>query len=151
MFLSWPLYSALLKHESALLKIHDYSYIEFCEVMQAKTKTLISATTSGEIECFNQKFNIIDFCLKKFPTNKHITRGYALEKEKKVYCEEAQSVMISISCDERDLHYCLDPKAGCEQLRKIYAHRLEVVHYSMLEKNLNCYYAKSLGDSLDEL
>jgi hypothetical protein len=118
--------------------------------MKAKSSALISASGVGELECFNEKFSIIDFCLKKIPTQKYLTRGYAVEKEKKVYCEEAQSVMISISCDKRDLRYCLDPRKGCEQLKKIFASRLEVVHYSMLEKNLNCYFAKPLGDSLDE-
>ena len=149
-FLAWPLYSAVLKHESSKLKMQNYSYQDFCETMKAKSATLISASGMDELECFNQKFKIVDFCMQKAPLEKHITRGYAVEKEKKVYCEEAQSVMVSVSCDARDMHFCLDPKKGCEQLKKIYAFRLEVVHYSMLEKNLNCYFAKPLGDNLDE-
>jgi hypothetical protein len=148
--LSLPLHSAILKHESSGLKLQEYTYADFCETMKAKNQTLISAVGANEIECFNQKFQIIDFCMQKAPLNKHLARGYANDKDKKVFCEDAQSVMISVSCDERDLHYCLDPKKGCLQLKKIYAYRLEVAHYSMLEKNLNCYFAKALGDSLDD-
>lgn len=149
-FLTWPVYSAVLKHESSKLKIQDYSYQDFCDTMKAKSATLISASGTDEIECFNQKFKIVDFCMQKAPLEKHITRGYTVEKEKKVYCEEAHSVMVSISCDARDMHFCLDPKKGCDKLKKIYAHRLEVVHYAMLEKNLNCYFSKPLGDNLNE-
>jgi hypothetical protein len=150
-FLSWPLYSAVLKHETSKSKLHDYSYIDFCDTMKAKNSTLITAPSLGEVECLNQKFKIIDFCLQKMPLDKHLTRGYAVEKEKKVYCEVAQSVMVSVSCDARDMYLCFDPKKGCLQLKNIYAYRLEVVHYSMLEKNLNCYFAKPLGDNLDEI
>jgi hypothetical protein len=149
--LSLPLYSAVLKHETTKLKLHDYTYLDFCESMKAKNSTLITATNSGELECLNQKISIVDFCIQKNPLAKFFTRGYAVDKEKKVYCEEGQSVMVSVSCDTRDLHYCFDPKKGCEQLQKIYANRLEVVHYSMLEKNLNCYFAKPLGENLDEI
>jgi hypothetical protein len=119
--------------------------------MKAKNAALINTTNTGELECLSQKFSIVDFCLQKNPLAKFFTRGYAVEKEKKVYCEDGQSVMVSVSCDARDLHYCLDPKKGCEQLQKIYANRLEVVHYSMLEKNLNCYFAKPFGENLDEI
>jgi hypothetical protein len=149
-FTSWPSYSAVLKRDTSKEKQTDYTFKDFCQTMKAKDLSLISVTAPDEIECFNQKFKIIDFCLQKIPFAKHVTRGYANEKEKKVYCEEAQSVMISVSCDERDLRFCLDPKKGCEMLKKIYAYRLETVHYSMLEKNLNCYYSKPLGDTLDE-
>lgn len=153
LFLALPLqlYSAVLKHESSKLKIQDYSYADFCSSMKAKSNALISSSGADEIECFNEKFKIIDFCMQKSTMLKHLTRGYAVEKEKKIYCEEAQSVMISVSCDERDMRFCFDPKKGCEMLKKIYAYRLEIVHYSMLEKNLNCYFAKSLGENLDEM
>jgi hypothetical protein len=149
--LSQPLYAAILKHETTQLKLHEHTYADFCQTMNAKNATLISDVGMGEIECFNQKFKITDFCLQKDPQAKHITRGYPLDKEKKVLCEEGKAVMVSVSCDERDLHFCLDPKKGCEQLQKIYAVRFEVVHYSMLDKNLNCYFAKPLGDTLDEI
>lgn len=144
------LYSAVLKHETSLQKVQDYSYADFCETMKAKNSTLITSNSIGEISCLDQKFNILDFCLLKNPLDKHFTRGYSVEKDKKVYCENAQSVMVSVSCDKRDMNYCLVPFKGCQQLKKIYAYRLEVVHYSMLEKNLNCYFSKPLGDNLDE-
>ena len=150
MFMSWPLYSAVLKHDSSKLKLNSYTYQDFCQTMKAKDATLISVVLPDEMECFNQKFKIMDFCMQKIPFAKNITRGYANEKEQKIYCEEAHSVMVSIACDERDMHYCLDPKKGCDMLKKIYAYRLDVVHYSMLEKNLNCYFSKPLGENLDE-
>jgi len=149
-FLSWPVYSKVLKHETTKQKVETYSFIDLCKTMKAKNTSLITPVNIGELECFNEKFSIIDFCLQKSPLEKHLTRGYAVEKEKKIYCEQALSVMFSVSCDERDMHLCFNPKKGCEQLKKIYAYRLDIAHYSMLEKNLNCYFAKPLGETLDE-
>lgn len=83
--------------------------------------------------------------------DKTLTRGYVDQSKKKVVCEMSESVMISVSCDSRDLKYCFDPKKGCEELRKIYGNRLEIAHYSLLEKNLNCYFSKSIGESLNEI
>jgi len=115
-----------------------------------KDAVLISPSSLTEMECFNKRFQLIDFCLNKFPMEKTLTRGYVDKDKKKVICEMSESVMISVSCDERDLKYCFNPKHGCEELKKIYGNRLDLAHFSMLEKNLNCYFSKPIGESLNE-
>ena len=119
--------------------------------MGSKNAILISPKFLSELECLNKSYPLIDFCLKKFPVDKTLTRGYVDQEKKKVICEMSDSVMLSVSCDARDLKYCFIPKKGCELLRKIYANRLETAHYSMLEKNLNCYFSKPIGESLNEI
>ena len=145
------LQAAVLKHEVSHPQYKEFDYAEVCEAMGAKNSILNTAKSLTEIECFNKNYFIIDFCFKKFPMDKGLTRGYIDRHAKKVVCELSNSVMLSVSCDSRDLKYCFNPKEGCEKLRKIYAIRLEVAHYSMLEKNLNCYYSKLIGESLNEI
>lgn len=147
---SLNLNAAVLKHDVSSPSYKEFDYKEVCETMGAKDSILIAPKTLTEMECFNKIFPLTDFCHTKFPLDKTLTRGYVDKDKKKVVCEMSESVMISVSCDERDLKYCFTPKDGCEQLRKIYASRLEVAHYSMLEKNLNCYFSKSIGESLNE-
>lgn len=143
--------AAVLKHESSSMVNKEFEYAEFCQTMGAKHSELVSVKSMRELECLNKSYSAIDFCLKKFPTDKMLTRGYIDESKKKVICEMSKSVMLSVSCDDRDASYCLKPKEGCEELRKIYAHKLEIAHFSLLEKNLNCYFSQSIGDSLENL
>lgn len=143
--------AAVLKHEVSTSKNYEFNFREMCEAMGSKNLELISAKSMTELDCMGKFFKIIDFCLSKFPLDKNLTRGIIDNEKKKIICETSTSVMISVSCDSRDVKYCLDPKKGCEELRKIYAYKLEVAHYSKLEKNINCYFSKTPGDSLNEL
>jgi hypothetical protein len=143
--------AAVLKHEVSSPRYKEFEYAEVCETMGAKNAILITPKSLNEMECLNKSYPLIDFCLKKFPMDKTLTRGYVDQEKKKVICELSDSVMLSVSCDARDLKYCFAPKKGCEELRRIYANRLETAHYSMLEKNLNCYFSKPIGESLNEI
>lgn len=143
--------AALLKHETNKSVSHDFSFREVCEKLGAKNFELIEAKSISEIDCMGKVFPAMKFCLSKFPQEQTLTRAIVDEKSKLVKCEMSESVMVSISCDQRDLKYCLDPKKGCEELRQLYAQQLEVVHFSMLDKKINCYFAKKAGESLDEI
>lgn len=145
------LHAEVLKHEISAKKLESFSFKEVCEKLGAKNLEMIEAKSMSEIDCMGKTFPAIDFCLNKYPIDMTLTRAIVNEKEKIVQCEKSTSVMLSISCDKRDLKYCLNPKKGCEALRKIYAYRLEVAHYSMLEKNINCYFTRPLGDSINEV
>ena len=134
---SQVLHAAVLKHDISSPIYKEFEYTEVCTTMGAKQAILTSPKSLSEMECLNKTYLI------KMLTQK---RGI-----KKVVCEMSESVMVSVSCDKRDLKYCFAPQKGCEELRKIYAHRLETAHFSMLEKNLNCYFSKTLGESLNEI
>lgn len=150
LFLSFFLNAAVIKHEVSKPSFQEFSFKEVCEKLGAKNLELIEAKSLSEIDCMGKVYPAIDFCLNKFPLEKTLTRALVDGKTKTVKCEMSESVMLSISCDKRDLKYCLIPKSGCEELRKIYANRLEVAHFSMLEKNINCYFAKPIGESFHE-
>lgn len=143
-------HATVLKHEVSSPHFNEFEYADVCTEMGSKDSVMITPKTLTEIECLNKSYKIIDFCLKKFPMDKTLIRGFVDSTKKKVICEMSESVMVSVSCASDDLKYCFSPKKGCEELRKIYAIRLEVVHYSMLTKNLNCYFSKILGESLNE-
>ncbi len=150
-FLFSSLHAAFLKHEVTTPQFREFEYSEVCEVMGAKNSLLISPHLLTEMECFNKSYSLMDFCLKKIPTDKALTRGFVDLVKKKAVCEISESVIISLSCDRRDLKYCLIPEKGCEDLRIIYANRLETAHSSLVDKKLNCYFSKILKESLDEI
>ena len=151
LFLVPALHAEVIKHDVSKPRYQEFSFKETCEKLGTKNLELIEAKSSSEIECMGKAYPALDFCLNKFPLDKTITRAIVDEKTKMVRCEMSDSVMVSVSCDKRDLKYCFDPKKGCDELRKIYAIRLEVAHYSMMEKNINCYFAKPLGESINEI
>lgn len=139
----------IYKHETIDSHLSDFSYQDFCETMKAKSTTLVSALPQNEIECFNEKYKIIDFCLKKLPLGSSLSRGFAVTTEKKVYCEVAKSVMVSLTCDtQSDL--CKNPKQSCLKMQKFYAYDLDLAHASQIERNLNCYYSKKIGENINE-
>lgn len=142
--------AAVIKHEVSKARFDEFPFREVCEKLGAKNFELIEAKSMSEIDCMGKVFPAIDFCLNKYPLDKTLTRAIVDGKTKTVKCEHSESVMVAVSCDARDLKYCFDPKKGCDELRKIYGNRLEVVHYSMLEKNINCYFARPMGESLNE-
>ena len=148
--LTFNLHAAVLKHDVLSAKYEEFTYKEVCEKLGAKNLELIEAKSLTEIDCMGKVFTAIDFCLNKFPLDKTITRAILDDKTKKMRCEFSTSVMVAVSCDQKDLKYCFKPEEGCEQLKKIYANRLTIAHYSMLEKNLNCYFAKPIGETLNE-
>ncbi|MBC7711753.1 MAG: hypothetical protein H7177_00340 [Rhizobacter sp.] len=149
-FLSLNLNAAIIKHDILNAKFEEFTFKEVCEKLGAKNLELIEAKSESEIDCMGKVFPAINFCLNKFPLEKTLTRAIVDDKTKKVKCEMSASVMISVSCDKTDLKYCFEPEKGCEQLKKIYANRLSIAHFSMLEKNLNCYFAKPYGETLNE-
>lgn len=139
----------IIKHESVDAHLSDYSYREFCETMKAKNNMLVSELPNNQIECFNEKFKIVDFCLRKLPLGSSLARGFAISTEKKVYCEVAKSVMLTLSCDSM-VEICKRPKQSCEKIKNMYAYDLELAHASQIERNLNCYYSKKLGENINE-
>ncbi len=151
LFFSHQTHSAVLKHDVLTPVLDSFSFKEVCQKLGAKNLELIEGKSLSEIDCMGKIYPVIDFCLNQFLMDKSVTRGIVDNKTQTVKCERSKSVMISLSCDREDLKYCFDPKKGCEELRKIYANRLEVVHYSILEKNINCYFARPLGDNLNEI
>ena len=147
---SLNLHAAVIKHDVLNAKFEEFSFREVCEKLGAKNLELIEAKSLSEIECMGKAYSALDFCLQKFPLEKTLTRAIVDGTSKKIKCEMSASVMISVSCDKTDLKYCFEPEQGCAQLKKIYASRLSIAHYSMLEKNLNCYFAKPYGETLNE-
>lgn len=130
--------------ESRLL---DFTYLDLCTTMKAKNTMLISPIGFSEIECFNQKFKVSEFCLKKLPEDASFTRGFINTTEKKIYCETAKAVSLSIFCEYKK---CRNHKSACEKLKNAYAMKLELSHSSLVEDKLNCYYSKDTTEDLDE-
>ncbi|MEA9355192.1 hypothetical protein SHI21_03225 [Bacteriovorax sp. PP10] len=147
--------AAIIKHEALRPTFQEYSFREVCEKLGAKNFELIEAKSMNEIDCMGKVFAAIEFCKAKFPADNALTRAIVDEQTKTVKCEHSNSVMLSVSCDARDAKYCLDPQKGCEDLKGIYAVKLETAHYSFLEKknekNINCYFSKAIGDDLNEI
>lgn len=141
----------VIKHEASSKTVKTFTFQEVCSKLGSKNNEMIEGKSLTEIDCMGKTFPVTQFCLNQYPIEKTLTRGIVNIKNKTVECEMSPSVTVSVSCDKRDLKFCFDPKKGCQELKKIYAYRLEIAHYSLLEKNLNCYFAKAIGENLNEI
>ncbi len=138
------LHAAVIKHDILKPRYEEFSYKTVCEQMGVKNLELIEAKGATQIDCMGKVKTTMDFCLMKFPEDKTLTRAVSSDSEKKVKCEFSSSVMVSVSCDQTHAKLCLKPEEGCGELKKLYASELTMAHFSLLEKNLNCYFAKAL-------
>lgn len=147
--------AAVIRHEALKPTFKEFSYREVCEKLGAKNFELIEAKSINEIDCMGKVFSAVEFCKTAEKNDPTLTRAIVDDTTKTVKCEHSSSVMLSVSCDARDAKYCLDPQKGCEELKGMYAVKLETAHYSFLEKkdekNINCYFAKAIGDDLGEI
>jgi hypothetical protein len=147
--------AAVIKHEALKPTFKEFSFREVCEKLGAKNFELMEAKSIHEIDCMGKVFAAVEFCKVTDKDDATLTRAIVDEKNKTVKCEHSPSVMLSVSCDARDAKYCLDPQIGCEELKGMYAVKLETAHYSFNvkkeERNINCYFAKALGDDLNEI
>ena len=147
--------AAVIKHNAIKPTFNEFSFREVCEKLGSKNNELIEAKSIHEIDCMGKVFAAVEFCKSTEKNNSTLTRAIVDNKTKTVNCEHSSSVMLSVSCDARDAKYCLDPKKGCEELKDMYAVKLEIAHYSFIEqkdeKSINCYFAKALSDDLSEI
>ncbi len=147
--------AAVIKHNAIKPTFKEFSFLEVCEKLGSKNNELMEAKSIHEIDCMGKIFAAVDFCKTIEKNDSTLTRAIVDNKTKTVNCEHSSSVMLSISCDARDAKYCLDPKKGCEELKDMYAVKLEMAHYSFIEikdeKSINCYFAKALNDDLTEI
>ena len=147
--------AAVIKHEALKPTFKEYSFREVCEKLGSKNFELMEAKSINEIDCMGKVFAAVEFCKGADKSDTTLTRAIVDDKTKTIKCEHSPSVMLSVSCDARDAKYCLDPQKGCEELKGIYAVKLETAHYSYIEgigeKNINCYFSKALGDDLNEI
>ncbi len=147
--------AAVLRHEALKPTFKEFAFREVCEKLGAKNFELIEAKSISEIDCMGKVFSAVEFCKEADKGGTTLTRAIVDETTKTVKCEHSSSVMLSVSCDARDAKYCLDPQKGCEELKGMYAVKLETAHYSFLqkkdEKNINCYFAKAIGDDLGDI
>lgn len=159
-FLSLFLFSSLIqaavtKYEAQRPTYKEFSFREVCEKLGSKNLELIEAKSISEIDCMGKVFAAVEFCKENDKNNNTLTRAIVDGKSQTIKCEHSSSVLLSVSCDARDAKYCLDPQQGCAELKNIYAVKLEMAHYSFIEdkgtKNINCYFAKALGEDLSEI
>ncbi len=129
-------------HETTKGHLQSFSYQDFCNENKAKSDMLASVVSRDEIECFNEKFKISDFCLKKMNPDSPLIRYYGLDSEKKVYCEDAKSVRLQLDCGQLNTS-CRDPKDDCGKLKKIYAYSLDLAHGYRVDDKLHCLFSKT--------
>ena len=150
-FASFSLQAALVKNEVTVLKVHSYPLVDVCKEMNGKHAELITGHSMNEIDCMGKITSGLNFCLKKHPDDPRFLRAEVMEQTKNLFCNFGDGVSLTINCEGKHLKFCLDSKKSCEELKKLYAYKLEVVQHSINDKNLNCHFAKPVGENLEDL
>lgn len=133
----------LLQNEVTGKETVTFSLKEACILLGHIDPLLVDPVGTDQLDCMGRNIKIADSCLKK--REKGFLKAYISDKE--VVCEYGTQVILSLSCDERDKHYCKDPQKSCEKLKDLFARKLSPLRQAIVEraegKVLNCFFDES--------
>lgn len=138
------LHAAVIKNDVTGLKRKAFGLKEACEKAGFEHLLLVEAASPVAVDCMGRELNVQSFCEKiEGPSN--LIRGFVSRSKSQVYCEYGEAVSLTLKCDQEHYKYCQNAKKGCEDLRSVFAKKLELMHSSFTgtPTNLNCHYSVS--------
>jgi hypothetical protein len=122
-----------------------YTFKETCEKSGIRETPLITAPSLKELDCMGTIVSLNEFCLKNMLDAKNFSRGYAQAEQKKVFCQSANGLSLSINCTANNKKLCAHEKEACRDLQALYARNLKLVKSTLQmdgESNsqVSCYY-----------
>jgi hypothetical protein len=131
--------------------LKKFLFNEACQLMGHRQLLLVDAPNNYQLDCMGKIITALEFCSKKYPNDKRLLRGYIDQKKKQVVCQSGNNAILAMSCDSKHDKYCRKPKESCRRLQKVFAHRLNLDHQSVIDasklrgdKRLNCYFSAAV-------
>jgi hypothetical protein len=129
--------------------VHGSTKLEFdfkAVCLDKKLETsLIQIKDSNTLDCFGKKVNISNYCELKVSTD--FIRGFIDKKSQKVICQSAKRIVFKYDCKSNKT-YCKSVKA-CDFVKEKLAKSLSILHRSIIDNNLNCYFTSKSEGSID--
>lgn len=140
----FSVHAAVIKNDVSGLKRKAFSLKEACTKAGFDHLLMVEADSSLIVDCMGRKLNAHEFC-KNNEGGDNFIRGFVSASKSQVYCEYAEAVSLTISCDQNHHKYCQNAKVGCGELKDVFANKLELMHSSLTGTpvNLNCHFAIS--------
>ncbi len=143
MLISLNAYSNITQYDVYGSEKKEYSWGEVCQAVFGSTSPLIDIANSKELICMSKKTSVVDFCKKNI--TKNLIRGFIDTKTKKVICQSGNRIVFKYNCVSNKT-YCASTSA-CNEVQKDLAMTLDLVHSSITENNLNCYFSAKSEES----
>ncbi len=147
---SLPLKSKIKKFETTETRILEFNLKKVCKELQ-KENLLVEAHNAHQIDCTGEIVDVDDYCKEKLtPTNIPFIR--AVVQNKKLLCQSAKTVTLSLGCVGKYKSFCKSKNTHCEILGKRFAKDLKLSFAGVSESeevSLNCYYLDT--ESVDQL
>jgi len=126
--------------------IQRHTFKEVCESVGVKDALLITASSSGDLDCMGTMVFINKFCRQK--DKKNLLRGVIEKDSKQVLCQYGDGAELSVVCDEKHSDLCLNAAKSCNEMRKYYSQEVPLYHSSVTndvnrKRELNCYFSFS--------
>lgn len=87
-----------------------------------------------------EKKKVSAFCDEKEAANPYYIRGRVNQEKKQVECLSSKRVIFKYECQSKDDRYCKDVEIGCFLFKEQLAKRLKIIHQSLSENILSCYF-----------
>ncbi len=114
---------------------------EVCKDLKYRHLLLVEIVNSHQIDCMGKKVDVQNYCRKKFANNPKFSRGYVDKKSKKVICQMANAILLSLKCINNYKKLCLNHKKSCINLGKIFAYNLNMYHsFISRDRELQCHF-----------
>lgn len=139
--ISLSVQSKVLKYDVYQISKTEHSLKEVCQKILNKDYPLVTMHSISQVDCMSKIVDVNSFCKKMNPSDLYLIRGIVFKN--KAFCQSAKRVILKYACNNSN-EYCKDSSIGCYKLKSKLAIRLDVIHSSIMDNKLNCYYAKNI-------
>lgn len=151
LFTSFGLQAKMLRYDVYGSQKYPNSFKEVCQVMEKRIPLLVEVIDSRTISCMGEDVNVSKFCQKKYKGNPEFARPIIDKKNRQVLCQTAKRIVLGYKCSPNSQSlFCRESKAGCRNMKKVFAQNLDMVHHSLIKRDdesrdLNCYFENNIS------
>lgn len=138
--------SGVVKYDVTTTDTSDFSFQTACARSFNHDSPLVEAKSPTELDCMSKILDAGDFCAKALASDPYLLRGEVDAEKKVIRCYSGKKAILKYQCVKfTDRKICADAKAGCADMKRKLARRLDTVHTSVTKNEkgvmeLNCYF-----------
>jgi hypothetical protein len=141
--ISFNIFAGIVKYDVYGSEKNKFNFSDVCTHKYKKQFPLITVLNLKELDCMGKKAPVLDFCKTKI--NANLVRAFIDKKTRKVICQKGNRIVFKYDC-KSNIAYCKSSITACALVKNDLAVSLHLIHGSVTENNLNCYFSADRDD-----
>ena len=142
-FFSFNIFAGIVKYDVYGSEKNKFKFSEICTNKFKVKSPLITALNLKELDCMGKKASVLEFCKTKIKED--LVRAFIDKKNRTVICQKGNRIVFKYDCKSNKA-YCKSSITACALVKNDLAVGLHLIHGSITENNLNCYFSADRED-----